>query len=123
MPSSILMPIIRDSHIHSLKRREQLKLSADKLWKIESGIVRAYTLTEEGETIGLGFWGAGDVIGQPLAGIQPYELECLTNVQLRNLQPDADWNLAAVLLTHLHQTQELLRLVKMGILIYDCSNF
>ncbi len=80
------------------------------LWQIEAGAVRTYTLTEDGTVIALGFWGLGDTVGQPLALIQPYVAECLTDVKVRVLQPKECDHLNQVLLSHLHQTQTLLRL-------------
>lgn len=94
----------------TLKRREHLPLRQNSLWQIETGAVRTYTLTEDGTVIALGFWGLGDTIGQPLALIQPYEAECLTDVRVRALQAKECGHLNQVLLSHLHQTQILLRL-------------
>lgn len=98
------------SEIHTFKRREHLPLREDSLWQIEAGAVRTYTLTEEGTVIALGFWGLGDTVGQSLALIQPYEAECLTDVKVRELQFSECWELNQMLLSHLHQTQVLLRL-------------
>ncbi|MGC8711585.1 MAG: Crp/Fnr family transcriptional regulator [Leptodesmis sp.] len=92
------------------KRREHLPLREDSLWQIEAGAVRTYTLTEDGTVIALGFWGLGDTVGQPLALIQPYEAECLTDVRVRAIQCRECGHLNQVLLSHLHQTQTLLRL-------------
>jgi CRP-like cAMP-binding protein len=95
---------------HTFKRREHLPLRENSLWQIEAGAVRTYTLTEDGTVISLGFWGLGDIVGQPLARIKPYEVECLTDVMVRALQFDQCSHLNQVLLSHLHQTQTLLRL-------------
>ncbi|NJL37674.1 MAG: Crp/Fnr family transcriptional regulator [Leptolyngbyaceae cyanobacterium SM1_4_3] len=82
----------------------------NSLWQIETGAVRTHTLTEDGTVIALGFWGLGDTVGQPLALIQPYAAECLMNVRVRAIQPKECDHLNQVLLSHLHQTQTLLRL-------------
>jgi CRP-like cAMP-binding protein len=58
----------------------------------------------------LGFWGAGDVIGQYLSCIQPYQVECLTEVKVHSLLPSECWNLNQVMLSHIQQMQELLRI-------------
>jgi CRP-like cAMP-binding protein len=96
--------------IHTFKRREHLSLRENSLWQIEAGAVRTYTLTEDGTVIALGFWGLGDTVGQSLTLIQPYAAECLTDVKVRALQPKKCDHLNQVLLSHLHQTQTLLRL-------------
>jgi CRP-like cAMP-binding protein len=82
----------------------------NRLWQIETGAVRTYTLTDDGNIITLGFWGTGDTVGQSLASIQPYEVECLTDVRVRGLKLDESWDLSRILWSHLHQTQELLRI-------------
>jgi CRP-like cAMP-binding protein len=96
--------------VRTFKRREHLPLRENSLWQIEAGAVRTYTLTEDGTVISLGFWGLGDTVGKPLALIQPYEVECLTDVRVCTLQPKKCSHLDQVLLSHLHQTQTLLRL-------------
>ncbi|NJK52783.1 MAG: hypothetical protein HC936_08025 [Leptolyngbyaceae cyanobacterium SU_3_3] len=73
------------------------------LWHIEAGVVRTYTLTEDGTLIVLGFWGLRDTVGQPFACIQPFEVECLTNVKAPSIQPEECGHLNQVLLSHLHQ--------------------
>jgi hypothetical protein len=52
---------------HKFKRRDSLPLSKTVLWQIESGAVRTLTFTEGGTIIPLGFWGIGDIVGQPLS--------------------------------------------------------
>ncbi len=95
----------------TFKRRESIPLKNDNiLWTIEVGAVRTFTLAEDGTIITLGFWGTGDTVGQPLACIQPYEVECLTDVEVCVLQSDECRNLNQLLLSHLHQTQSLLRI-------------
>ena len=93
----------------AFKKREYIPLDNGILWQIEVGIVRTFTLAEDGTIISLGFWGVGDVIGQPLALIQPYQIECLTEVKAIALKPDDCWDLHQVMLSHIHQMQELLR--------------
>jgi CRP-like cAMP-binding protein len=45
------------------KRREMLPHRDNLLWKIESGVVRSLTWTEDGQVICSGLWAEGDVIG------------------------------------------------------------
>ena len=93
----------------AFKRREYIPLRNGILWRIELGVVRTLTLAEDDTIISLGFWGVGEVIGQPLACIQPYQIECLTEVEAIALKPDQCWKLDQVMLYHIHQMQELLR--------------
>jgi CRP-like cAMP-binding protein len=51
------------------------------LWLINQGTVKTSTWDEEGRPIILGYWGMGDIVGQPLSKLEPYEIECLTNVR------------------------------------------
>ncbi len=94
----------------AFKKREYIPLNGGTLWRIEIGVVRTLTLAEDGTVISLGFWGAGEVISQPLAGIQPYQIECLTTVKAIALKLDDCWDLHRVMLSHIHQMQELVRI-------------
>lgn len=81
--------------------------SRSKLWRIETGVVRSLTWLEDGTVVTLGIWGAGDIVGEALSSIQPYQLECLTKVEATPLsveewQPDV-----SLLLAHLHQMEQL----------------
>jgi CRP-like cAMP-binding protein len=96
--------------VRSFKRREFLPDNDQRLWQIEAGAVRTYTLTEDGTIITLGFWEVGDCVGQPLACIVPYGVECLTPVKVRLLLPEDCGNSSQLLLSHLHQTQALLQI-------------
>lgn len=106
-------PMLPQHHIplmRRLKRREAIPLNQGSLWKIEKGSVHAFTLSDTGTIISLGFWSAGDVIGQYLTCIQPYQVECLTDVEIYSLLPSECWNLNQVMLSHIQQMQELLRI-------------
>lgn len=107
--SNLMLAKPEDLVLRLFKRREYLSSHCNQLWQIESGAVRTYTLTDDGTVIALGFWGEGDVIGQSLTRIQPYEMECLTDVQARVLHLNECDQLNQILFSHLHQTQELLR--------------
>ncbi len=107
---NLTLPTPNCSAVCLFKRREHLPSSYRGLWHIEAGTVRAYTLTDDGTIIVLGFWEVGDTTGHPFACIQPYELECLTNVQVRRLSSDECSHLNYLLMSHLCQAQELLRI-------------
>jgi CRP-like cAMP-binding protein len=94
----------------TFKCKEILPLKPDTLWKIESGVVRSLTWDEEGRTTTLGFWGEGDVVGQPLSRMKPYQVECLTTVQVSELLPGSSY-LQQALLVHAWKSGELLSVI------------
>jgi len=103
----------RSSHLRSwsFSRGNLLPSSPDSLWRIERGIVRTATWTEAGTLNGLGYWGPGDVVGQPLSRLSPYQMECLMSVEV-SLVPGYLWHqvLDAIVL-HTQQMEELLRIL------------
>lgn len=92
------------------KRRDCLPSHETMLWQIESGAVRTLTLTEDGSIVPLGFWGAQDVVGPLISRIQPYQIECLTDVKAIAIVPEQCQSLTHVLLSHIQQMEELLRI-------------
>lgn len=96
--------------VRTFKRREVMPLQAGILWQIQLGVVRTLTFAEDGIVIPLGFWSVNDAIGQPLACIQPYQIECLTAVEASPLKLGECWDLNGALMSHIHQMQELLRI-------------
>lgn len=96
-------PVIRE-----FKRREFLPMIGDLLWEIDAGMVRTLTSCEEGKLITLGLWGVGDIVGHPLAGIEPYQVECLTKVQAHRLPTIGCSDLNRVMWSHIRQSQTLL---------------
>ncbi len=95
-------------------RGDSIPLRPDILWRIEGGAVRTFTWCEEGTLITLGYWGPGDVVGQPLSRLKPYSIECLTSVEVSML-PEALWcqALEAIVL-HIQQAEELLSIVNLN---------
>lgn len=90
------------------KRRSTIPLRQVSLWRIESGVVRTVTWLEDGSTVTLGLCGEGDVVGQPLSTIDPYQIECLTEVEATPLStsewyPDSDY-----FLTRVQQAEEFM---------------
>lgn len=67
-----------------------LPLQHDTLWRIEQGVVRTMTWNEAGTLITLGYWGSGELVGRPLSQLNPYRMECLTDVQT-SLIPSSSW--------------------------------
>ncbi len=83
----------------------------DVLWRIEGGAVRSMTWSEEGTLITLGYWGPGDVVGHPLSRVKPYEIECLTSVEV-SILPEALWCQALdAIVSHIQQAEELFSIV------------
>ncbi|MEH1912358.1 MAG: Crp/Fnr family transcriptional regulator [Nostoc sp.] len=92
-------------------RREVIPLQNDVLWRIDRGAVRTLTWSEDGTFITLGYWGLGDLIGYPLSRVKPYQIECLTGVEV-SIVPHHLWhqNINA-LLSHIQQAEDLLSIV------------
>jgi CRP-like cAMP-binding protein len=98
----------------SFNRREFLpSLDQTSIWQIESGIVRTLTWDINGNTIPLGFWGVGDVVGYSLAGVSPYQIECLTPVTAYRLSESYVCS-SEILLAHICQSQMLLKISHNG---------
>lgn len=96
----------------TFSRGDQIPLRPNILLQIERGAVRTLTWTEEGTAVTLGYWGAGDVVGQPLSRLQPYQIECLTSVEITYL-PAPQWCLAIDrILRNIQQGEELLCIVR-----------
>jgi CRP-like cAMP-binding protein len=109
LPVSI-SPLDWNDRVYRFSRSEPLSLQPTLLWKVEQGFVRTLTWDEWGNVITLGIWGTGDIVGQPLSQIQPYQIECLTSVYAKRLPSIATTPQASVL-EHVHQTEKLLSIV------------
>ncbi len=94
-----------------LNRRDLVPLRSGTLWKIEQGVVRTLTCCQEGTLVTLGFWRSGDIIGEPLSRISPYQIECLTGVEV-SILPAEFWQQGLdAELRHIQQAEELLSIV------------
>jgi CRP-like cAMP-binding protein len=81
------------------------------LWKIEEGVVRAMSWLEDGTIVVLGVWGPGDLVGEALTQVEPYQLECITGVKATLLSSDRwqyNLDITASLLNHVKQVEEFL---------------
>ncbi|MEH2051101.1 Crp/Fnr family transcriptional regulator [Nostoc sp.] len=92
-------------------RREVIQPQNDVLWRIEHGAVRTLTWSEDGTFITLGYWGLGDVIGYPLSRVKPYQIECLTGVEVSIVPPHLWHQEINALLSHIQQAEDLLSIV------------
>jgi CRP-like cAMP-binding protein len=92
-------------------RREVIPLQNDVIWRIEHGAVRTLTWSEDGTFIALGYWGLGDLIGHPLSRVKPYQIECITGVELSIVPPHLWHQDINALLSHIQQAEDLLSIV------------
>ena len=70
-----------DIEYQTFKPGELIALENDFYWLLQQGTVKCSTWTKEGNPIVLGYWGFNDLIGQPLALVNPYQAKCLTRVR------------------------------------------
>jgi CRP-like cAMP-binding protein len=81
------------------------------LWKIEQGVVRTLSWLEDGTIVVLGVWGPGDLVGEMLTRVEPYQVECITKVKAVLLSGDS-WEYSldttASLLKHIKHAEEFL---------------
>lgn len=105
------------SQLHFAERSPQpfaprsfLAAKLGQLWRIETGFVRTMTWLEDGTSIVLGIWGAGDVIGKPLTRLEPYQIECITKVEATPVPLSEVSELTEVLLAHLQQSERLMQI-------------
>ena len=113
MPSPVIPMYVThqqetSSIVREFKRREHLPMIQNLFWQIDRGIARSFTLHEDGDITTLGLWGTRDIIGYPFAGIEPYHIECLSNVRAHRLQIDDGLALDEAMWCHIQQSQVLL---------------
>lgn len=98
--------------LHTFSPREIIPLQSDCFWLLKQGVVKTCTWNEEGTAITLGYWGSGDVVGQPLSLVSPYQIECLNPVEAVSIPVrQCDW-LSDSIRRHIQQTEELLYIVR-----------
>jgi CRP-like cAMP-binding protein len=97
-------------NLHTFRRRQLIPLDTGVLWQLKTGAVHTYTLSEEGGNITMGFWGMGDVVGEPLVRVSAYMVECLSDVHVQPFTVATCPDLHQVLLAHVHQAQEFLHI-------------
>lgn len=89
-------------------RRSALLRKQNSLWRIEQGAVRTLTWLEDGTIVVLGVWGPGDIVGKALSQVEPYQIECLTQVEAVIFPFEQSDHLTEVLLAHLQQAEEFM---------------
>lgn len=88
----------------TFSRNTWLADQSGRLWKIERGIVRTSILTEDGNIIITGYWGAGDVVGYALSTSKTCSIDCVTSVEAWELKSE-QWSM--VLADILRYSQQL----------------
>lgn len=95
-------------------RRSSIPAPQNYLWAIETGIVRTLTYLEDGTTVTLGVWGAGDVVGKVLSKTDPYKIESLTSVEAKAIAYHRWQPTSELLMSYMYQS-ELLLMVRASI--------
>ena len=90
----------------------ELPEKANCLWLIKSGTIKSYTVNQENKTVILGYWGQEDVVGRSLSKIEPYFLQCVTDVRAILISASEWESLSDNLLNRVRQTQELSCIVR-----------
>ncbi len=91
--------------------RDFLSPTTDSLWQVESGVVRTWTRTPNNQRVALGYWGPGEILGSPLSRLNPYFMQCVTNVKVSMLSPMLLERSLDVLVSQFQQTEHLLSIL------------
>jgi len=94
------------------KPKEYIPLHQNILWQIDRGVVQTLTWSEDGDRILLGFWSEGDIIGNPITSIKPYEIQCITTVTVLMLHCDLWHQTYNSMMSQLKRSEELLGILK-----------
>ena len=103
---------INQTDIQLFKPGNKLPHRVDHLWLILNGVVKSYTVSEEGSQITLGFWGIEDLVGTSLSRITPYTLQCIDAVEAIALHRNYWDSFSKNMLYNAQQTQQLSYIVR-----------
>ncbi|MBD2654257.1 Crp/Fnr family transcriptional regulator [Synechocystis sp. FACHB-383] len=92
---------------HFFDSRSNLPHRINNVWKIDSGLVKGYTLLEDGSIVTLGVWSNSEIISHTFTNIKPYELECLTEVKASLVPWKKSEENIDLLLTYIQSVHEL----------------
>jgi CRP-like cAMP-binding protein len=109
--SRLLSVRFAEPKLSKFARRSLLPLGHDYLWKIETGVVRTLTWLEDGTTVTLGLWSSGDVVSRALSKAEPFQIECLTPVEVTLLPLERWHQVNEALISHIQQLQEFLEIL------------
>ena len=101
-----------DSELYNFNQGNLFPILEDYLWLVKTGVVKTYTWNEEGVETTIGYWGNGDVVGQPLSAISPYAMKCLTKVTASQINLKNSNLLSEYIYNHIQQSEELLYIVR-----------
>jgi CRP-like cAMP-binding protein len=102
---SLLTPVTQN--LQEFASHSVLSLPPNCLWRIEAGFVRTITWLEDGTVIVLGIWGPGEFVGR-WSSISPYQIQCITRIEVASIPIDQFSNLAEITLAHLRKSEELM---------------
>ena len=108
----MLETVTHNWKIRTFNCRQTIPTTKDNLWLLQKGAVKTFTWNLEGKIVTLGYWGDGDVIGQPLSKADPYEVQCLTTVQAICIPWYQSNKLANEISSCFRQTEELLCIIR-----------
>lgn len=108
-----LQPQLPGSKFCNFKRRECIELQEGVWFQIDSGVIRTTTWNEAGKVITLGFWGAGDTVSHSASNIDPYQIECLTDVTVC-LMPQNAQTPKQAFVAQIEQMEKLLLIMHSG---------
>ena len=113
MTFSTYTPALYASFRHqTFTHRQLVPMPSQGLLRIERGAVRAVTWSEQGTLITLGYWGVGDVLGQSLSGVQPYQIECKTHVEVSYIPQNLCYQSLDDIFRHFQETQAFFYVVR-----------
>ncbi|MCW6035838.1 Crp/Fnr family transcriptional regulator [Spirulina subsalsa FACHB-351] len=92
---------------YAFSRYSILPNRTNTLWQINKGVVQTLTILDSGDFITLGLWGPGDIVGLSLSNTYPYQMKCLTSVEVVPVMFEHWENLAPQLLTIVQSFEEL----------------
>lgn len=98
--------------LYNFTPREIIPAESDCFWLLKQGVVKTCTWNEEGTAITLGYWGKGDIVGQPLSLVSPYQIECLNPVEAVSIPLRQCDRLSEAIRRHIQETEELLYIVR-----------
>ena len=98
--------------LHKFNPGNLLPVLDDCFWLVNQGVVKTYTWNPEGIETTFGYWGDGDVIGQPLSPISPYGMKCLTEVTASQINLQNSDRLSKCIYNHIQQAEELLYIIR-----------
>jgi len=90
-------------------KRSFLPARKDCYWQIHSGVVRTYSLLDDGSIVVYGLWREGDIIS-PLLAKSDLQMECITDVRVSPLSVDRLIKVNHALINQIRELQELINI-------------